>query len=637
MHRHAAIVLLLASNLLGVPCARAGPTIVIGPQPMAAADSASSTKLGEATSGFDLSACCPYATQAFAKAAARNLGPQRSDQRLAFAVNTFTPASTIPGSELLTIADLDFRADSPTLNRWVINDPVSTGPMNLTGMQLGGERLFVGANVSTGPNAFHPWLYSFALPRSGGLPTLRASLDLAPGFAGTAEVTDVRFVTPPTSDLADLTSNFFLVAEQQSGDCHAIKFGKAEYVDDGTPSLSQKYHFGAFQPFSECHTRAMRFGKNDPLPADAAIWIGGRVRNTPNSSESVALYKLTDQGDTAVLDTSFGGDGQVKIQHASGLNMRFFDLTSRTDRLYVALAVEGPQVGTYQPIIMRMFLDGGLDYGFGVNGIVLIPATGSSSNPRTITTDAAGNIVVTGETYTANSVRPFAYFHVRTSPLNAAEAFASQHVEYAFPGFANSAFFTHDHAPDGTITFGGATYGAYPDISTMRPFVGRIAGPPGTTKAIEYFHAGLGHYAVISIPAEIQALDSQTIPGWTRTGFWFNVHATEAPGTLGVDRFFSDAFAPKSSHFYTNNANEFAILQGSPVWKHEGRTFFAYWPALDNRCPPGMRPVKRIFNNGVTGAPNHQYADDEDVINQAIARGGVIETGAADGAFFCSR
>ena len=171
----------------------------------------------------------------------------------------------------------------------------------------------------------------------------------------------------------------------------------------------------------------------------------------------------------------------------------------------------------------------------------------------------------------------------------------------------------------------------------MRPFVGRIAGPPGTTKAIEYFHAGLGHYAVISIPAEIQALDSQTIPGWTRTGFWFNVHATEAPGTLGVDRFFSDAFAPKSSHFYTNNANEFAILQGSPVWKHEGRTFFAYWPALDNRCPPGMRPVKRIFNNGVTGAPNHQYADDEDVINQAIARGGVIETGAADGAFFCSR
>ena len=644
MHRHAMAALLLASTLVGVPRAHAGYTILIGPQTMApvAAVSPASGKLGEGIVEFVVQDQIVATRQSFATLLSRNLGPQRVDQRFVSHLTARLGAGNLFESLLWVSDDEDFRDSAPRTHVSDLGSVVGGTVGGLGGLRLGGERLFAGLNLSTGTDTFHPWLFSFALPRSGGAPALRASLDLAPGFPGSAEVTDVQFVTPPTSDGANGVSTYFLVAEKQSGDCHSVKFGKAQYLDD-TQIFNSNFYLDPLSGFSECHTRSARFAEMSSERArfeDAQLlWMGVRLRNTPTSAESVGLYQIRDQGNSAALDIQFGGDGQVKIQHASGLNMRFWDLANHGDKLYVSIGVEGPQVGAYQPIIVRLNKDGTLASGFGNNGIVSIPATGLSTNPRTISTGYNGGVqatLVTGETYTASTVRPFAFFHTLTSPAGAPETYTSQHVEYAFPDRLNSTFFTHEHAPDGTITVAGANFGSYPDVSTMRPFLGRLAGPPGTTKAIEYFHTGLGHYAVISIPAEVQALDSGTIAGWSRTGFWFNVHASETPGTLGVDRFFSEAFAPKSSHFYTSSSSEFAILQGSPVWKHEGRTFFAPWPSFANRCPPTMRPVKRVYNNGVTGAPNHQYADDETVIAQAIARGGVIESGAVDGSFFCS-
>ena len=68
--------------------------------------------------------------------------------------------------------------------------------------------------------------------------------------------------------------------------------------------------------------------------------------------------------------------------------------------------------------------------------------------------------------------------------------------------------------------------------------------------AVEYYHAGFDHYFMTANPEEIRILDGGAYGGaWKRTGESFTVSQTEDAGTLGVCRFFSVSFAPKSSHF----------------------------------------------------------------------------------------
>ncbi|MEP7274900.1 MAG: hypothetical protein ABI812_01010, partial [Betaproteobacteria bacterium] len=73
--------------------------------------------------------------------------------------------------------------------------------------------------------------------------------------------------------------------------------------------------------------------------------------------------------------------------------------------------------------------------------------------------------------------------------------------------------------------------------------------------AIEYFHTGFSHYFITALAAEIAALDGGQFAGWQRTGRAFRVW-TSGAGLAGVCRFFTTAFAPKSSHFYTPDTNE---------------------------------------------------------------------------------
>jgi hypothetical protein len=269
--------------------------------------------------------------------------------------------------------------------------------------------------------------------------------------------------------------------------------------------------------------------------------------------------------------------------------------------------------------------NGTLDTSFAVGGVLVIPTTGSSTNPRTMTIDIHDNIQISGETYTATTVRPFVYFHTKTSAPGAPETYDSQIVEYAFAGHENSAFFTHVREPDGTITAAGTSFGAYPDPASMRPLIVKLEGPKAAMPAIEYFHAGFGHYATIANPVEIVKLDKGEISGWDRTGWWFNVYPVGTPGTIGIDRFFSAVFDPKSSHFYAANAMESAIVKQNPDWTFEGTVFGALVPSANGRCSPFARPVSRVYNDGKTGAPNHRFGDDPGVIAEALGMGGKLE------------
>jgi hypothetical protein len=163
-------------------------------------------------------------------------------------------------------------------------------------------------------------------------------------------------------------------------------------------------------------------------------------------------------------------------------------------------------------------------------------------------------------------------------------------------------------------------------------------GPTGpTTAVVEYVHAGFGHYFVTALAGEIAALDAGAVAGWTRTGRSFKAYAATEPTLATVCRFFTAAFAPKSSHFYTPVSAECAGLRnGSRDWQYEGDAFFVRMPDDAGNCPAGSHPVYRLYNNGQSGAPNHRYTTDAAVRTAMLASGWLPEGYGPQGVSFCS-
>lgn len=191
--------------------------------------------------------------------------------------------------------------------------------------------------------------------------------------------------------------------------------------------------------------------------------------------------------------------------------------------------------------------------------------------------------------------------------------------------------------PDGVYY---ATMGAYESgpgcgaefcYDDLRGFAARVliyqgsyyvyGGPPvpGTeATAVEFFHAAMGHYFVSAQADEVAALDAGLFEGWTRTGESFVVW-TDGTGLFDVCRFFTTYFAPKSSHVYTANATECQWLKSSAIWQYEKLAYKVALPT-SGACPVGI-PLYRLFNNGMTGAPNHRYTTKPAKRAELIAQG----------------
>jgi len=103
-----------------------------------------------------------------------------------------------------------------------------------------------------------------------------------------------------------------------------------------------------------------------------------------------------------------------------------------------------------------------------------------------------------------------------------------------------------------------------------------------------------------------------------------------------VCRFFSTAFAPKSSHFYTPLPAECTVVKSNPSWMFEAEVFFVAVPALDGACPTGTSPVYRIYNNGQGAAPNHRYTTDLAVRTAMLALGWIPEGYGPIGVIMCA-
>jgi hypothetical protein len=158
---------------------------------------------------------------------------------------------------------------------------------------------------------------------------------------------------------------------------------------------------------------------------------------------------------------------------------------------------------------------------------------------------------------------------------------------------------------------------------------------PQVTQLVEFFHAGFGHYFVTHLQDEITKLDNGTFSGWSRTGRSISAWTTATAGSSPVCRFFSEKFAPKSSHFYTSFTSECQTVKSDPSWSFEGEVFHVGLPDAQGNCAVGTQRVYRLYNNGQSGAPNHRFTTDLTLRAQLMAQGWVPE-GAGEGVTMCA-
>jgi hypothetical protein len=130
---------------------------------------------------------------------------------------------------------------------------------------------------------------------------------------------------------------------------------------------------------------------------------------------------------------------------------------------------------------------------------------------------------------------------------------------------------------------------------------------------VEYFHSGFNHHFITPVPAEIALLDAKAPPFqlWSRTGVTFRAYDSNAApaGSVAICRFFNSSFAPKSSHFYApKGLGCETTLANYPDWGLEDDRLFAVaLPDAGGTCPGATVPVYRLYNNGLSGAPNHRF------------------------------
>ena len=176
--------------------------------------------------------------------------------------------------------------------------------------------------------------------------------------------------------------------------------------------------------------------------------------------------------------------------------------------------------------------------------------------------------------------------------------------------------------------FGAAIAAVSPPAAAQ----GAPTAPQAT--AVEYFNSAFGHYFVTSLPDEVAALDAGQFDQWSRTGWSFGVWNGGA-GLDDVCRFFTTAFAPKSSHFYTPDAAECAKVKANPDWTYETIAFNTVRPGADGACPGFATPLYRLYNDGQGKAPNHRYTTSLAVRAGMLQQGWIPEGYGAAGVIAC--
>lgn len=167
-------------------------------------------------------------------------------------------------------------------------------------------------------------------------------------------------------------------------------------------------------------------------------------------------------------------------------------------------------------------------------------------------------------------------------------------------------------------------------VSGMTPTTSHVV------KAVEFRHVDGEQYFVTSHAGEIASLDAGALAhDWVRTGAAFNASVAGTGGAAPMCRFFGPAFPPVGAHFFTPVAEECALVKTNPAWQFEGIAFGLAPADAQGECASGTRPVYRLYNDGMGGAPGHRYTTDRDVAGDMRLKGWIPE-GAGDGVIGCA-
>lgn len=249
---------------------------------------------------------------------------------------------------------------------------------------------------------------------------------------------------------------------------------------------------------------------------------------------------------------------------------------------------------------------------------------GTTSPPQTLTLRNTGSSVANGVTVTGSNAAEFVVSANTCAATLAGGATCTLAVSYKPAGAGSDGAtltfsFTGGTAATATLSGVGTTGTVDPNVVT----------------AYEYFHAAFGHYFITSIADEITKLNDGVFVGWAATGKQFKVYKASSAGLKPVCRFFSTAFNPKSSHFYTPDATECTVVKSNMSWQFEAEVFYTQTPATDGACPANTTPLYRLYNNGLSGAPNHRYTTDLAVRSDMIGKGWIAE-GYGIGVVMCA-
>ena len=384
------------------------------------------------------------------------------------------------------------------------------------------------------------------------------------------------------------------------------------FSNNGTPDAG-------FAPAIACVGRGAMH-----LDADGKIVIATAMTRSP-SAYGICVTRLNVDG---TADASFGTQGTAFIGAGAFATLTDF-LIDAAGGIVVAGA-------TIAPTLFRLNADGSADTHFGTSGqaplaaLQFLTAIGGDCHGRTIVagrpTNGSGYFLI-ARFLPDGSVDPA---FTATPPGSAPTGLLSFDVEQLLV------------RPSGRIVaLAVQDFPAPSFFSILNIIQYQGDSPCGETVAVEYYYAAWNYYFETAFPDEIAALDGGAFGGaWQRTGETFNVWPQPNASASPTCRFFSTAFAPKSSHFYTPFPAECAIVKANPSWQFESIAFYVQIPTGygtgNGSCPQGTVALYRAYNNGMGGAPNHRYTTSLATLDTMLAQGWVFEGEANTKVFACA-
>lgn len=152
------------------------------------------------------------------------------------------------------------------------------------------------------------------------------------------------------------------------------------------------------------------------------------------------------------------------------------------------------------------------------------------------------------------------------------------------------------------------------------------SAPVSAAELVEYYHKDLDHYFITKYAAEIEALDTGVLKGWSRTGLTiqtFDDTSGAGANSVPVCRFYGNPARGLDSHFYSASKAECdAVRQKWPEeWLLETEEAFRVHNVdpVSGSCPSGTKAVYRLYNKRPD--VNHRYTTDAAVFDSMIAKG----------------